>query len=62
MALKPYCPRAEWIDRAAMALGPLLPLLGPAEVGEIAAGHLWDEACDWPPEEAAREYARNHDE
>lgn len=57
MALTPHCDRSEWLDRATLALGRLLPKLSPAEVAEIVNVHLWEEACDLSPEEAAEIYA-----
>jgi hypothetical protein len=40
-----------------MALGRLMPKLTPAEVRDIVNEHLWEEACDLSPEEAAEIYA-----
>jgi hypothetical protein len=57
MDLSPHCDRAEWLDRATMALGRLMPGKSPAEIAEIVSGHLWEEACDLSPEEAAEIYA-----
>lgn len=57
MPLKPHCDQAEWLDRATMALGRLMPELSPADVAGIVKDHLWEEACDLSPEEAAEIYA-----
>jgi len=57
MALTPHCDRPGWLDRATMALGRLMPKLTPAEVRDIVNEHLWEEACDLSPEEAAEIYA-----
>lgn len=57
MALTPHCAQPEWIDRATMALGRMMPHLSPASVAEIVNEHLWEEACDLSPEEAAEIYA-----
>lgn len=59
MALKPHCTETEWLRRAGIALAERRPDLTPAQVAEIVTGHLWEEACDWPPEEAVDEYLRD---
>lgn len=56
MALKPHCDQTEWLRRASLSLADRRPDLSPAEVADIVVRHLWEEACDWPPEEAVEEY------
>jgi hypothetical protein len=38
------------------------PDLTPAQVAEIVSTHLWEEACDWVPEDAVAEYLTEHGE
>ncbi len=49
--------KAEWIDQAVMELGRRMPGLSPDEVARIVTEHLWQEASDWDPREAAEVYA-----
>ena len=62
MSSKPHCEYAEWIRRAGLALATWMPELTAHEVAEIVTGELWDEACDYAPEDAAEVYSTKHPE
>ena len=62
MPLTPHCDEADWCRRAAVELARLRPELTVAHVAEVVSAHLWEEACDLPPEEAVGEYLREHGE
>lgn len=47
----------QWIDVAVMELGRRMPHLSPEEATAIARDHLWVEASDMDPAEAAEIYS-----
>jgi hypothetical protein len=60
--MKPYCPQDEWVRRAGLALCSFMPGLTPHQIAEIVTTHLWEEACNLEPEEAAEIYSTDHPE
>ena len=57
MELTPRLPEPVWVDRAMTELSKRLPGLSVDAVAQIVKDHLWTEARDLDPAEAAEIYA-----